>query len=436
MLRKGNKTGIVGRPRNIQERTILATECVAKYKFTIPTVIDSMEGSVNAAYDAAPVRTAILDRDGKVVYYAGPGPFDFKIYKIERVLKKLWANAGYMPAPPELQWRGSVNGLRYGIAFDPPKLSLGDDVLVNVKFENTGDNLINLLYQGADDVQGLAIKNSQGQTLTVKPYSDRFSKMMRRRNKRNPIKKIQPGQAFETTIEGELLAVSEDQQTQSGKYTAVSSYEVTPAALTKVDAPAGQTLWTGKITSGKVVLHVAASQKESCVDCHGGTDYHHSDFQSENCDNCHSGKAGTDTFDVKPDACSQCHLRQNKKGRRQILGPAGQFALKSSHISGLIDDNSCLICHEMTDHGKGRVRLSYDDKIEAVTDTGPPAAFCLSCHDGDPPAKVIFPAKAKGSGYDKSAFSGFGHGPDGPACNLCHNSHGSNLPSLLKNMHN
>ena len=29
MLREGNKTGIVGRPKDIDERTILASECVA-----------------------------------------------------------------------------------------------------------------------------------------------------------------------------------------------------------------------------------------------------------------------------------------------------------------------------------------------------------------------------------------------------------------------
>jgi hypothetical protein len=308
--------------------------------------------------------------------------------------------------------------------------------MVNLKFENTGENVINLLYKGGDDVQDLAIKNTQGQTLTVKPHSDRFSRMTRRRNRRNQIKKIQPGQAFETTIEGKILAASEDQQTPGGKYTAVSSYKVTPAALTEIDAPAEQTLWTGKITSGNVALQIAADQKESCADCHSGTDYHHSDFQSENCDYCHSGKAGTDTFNIKPDACSQCHLRKNKKGRRQILGPAGEFALKSSHISGLIDDKSCTICHELTEHGKGRVRLIYDGKTEPVTDTRPPAAFCLSCHDGDPPAKVIFPAKATGPGFDKPIFAGQGHTPDGPPCSHCHNSHGSNQPSLLKNPHN
>ena len=49
MLKSGNKTGIVGRPKDFDQRTILATECLLKYKFTIPTVIDYMDGKVNAA---------------------------------------------------------------------------------------------------------------------------------------------------------------------------------------------------------------------------------------------------------------------------------------------------------------------------------------------------------------------------------------------------
>ena len=50
MLKEGNKTGILGQPKNLDERVILATECVTKYKFTMPMVIDGMEGKVNDDY--------------------------------------------------------------------------------------------------------------------------------------------------------------------------------------------------------------------------------------------------------------------------------------------------------------------------------------------------------------------------------------------------
>ncbi|MHC4758574.1 MAG: hypothetical protein ACYTE8_07940, partial [Planctomycetota bacterium] len=170
--------------------------------------------------------------------------------------------------------------------------------------------------------------------------------------------------------------------------------------------------------------------------CHGDTDYHHSDFQKGNCNNCHVGEAGKDSFGMRTESCSQCHPRENERGRRQILGPGGDFDMASKHISGEIEKEDCLKCHDHSQHGKGMVVLvNHDDKREKLTESGPSIEFCLSCHDGDPPEGVVFPASARGSGFDKSGFNGFGHGRGGPNCSLCHVSHGSNLQSLLKDLH-
>ena len=98
MLKEGNKTSILGQPKNLDERVILASECVAKYRFTMPMVIDGMEGKVNDDYQAWPVRAAITDIDGKVAYYGGPGPSGFSIPPIERVLKRLTAKLERGPA--------------------------------------------------------------------------------------------------------------------------------------------------------------------------------------------------------------------------------------------------------------------------------------------------------------------------------------------------
>ena len=104
LLKESNETGIVGRPKNLDERVILATECVAEYKFTVPMVIDGIDGKVNREYKAAPVRVTVTDIDGKVAFYAGRGPADFRLGPVERVLKKLIANAGHMP--PANPWGG------------------------------------------------------------------------------------------------------------------------------------------------------------------------------------------------------------------------------------------------------------------------------------------------------------------------------------------
>ena len=143
LLKPGNKTGIVGRPKILDERIILATECVVKYKFTIPMVIDGMDGKVNSDYKAAPVRVTVTDINGKVAFYGGPGPFDFRLPPVERVLKKLIANAGHIPPPPIPQWSQPVNGLRCGLSFEPEKMVVGEEVAVQLKFENTTEKAIN-----------------------------------------------------------------------------------------------------------------------------------------------------------------------------------------------------------------------------------------------------------------------------------------------------
>jgi hypothetical protein len=46
LLKKGNETGIEGRPQDLAERVILATQCVSRYKFSAPMLIDRMDGTI------------------------------------------------------------------------------------------------------------------------------------------------------------------------------------------------------------------------------------------------------------------------------------------------------------------------------------------------------------------------------------------------------
>ena len=91
-LEKDQDVAVKNQPKSLAERMVLATQCVAKYKFTIPMVLDNLEGSVAKAYQAMPVRVTITDTAGKVVYYGGKGPRNFKIPEIEAALKKLAAS--------------------------------------------------------------------------------------------------------------------------------------------------------------------------------------------------------------------------------------------------------------------------------------------------------------------------------------------------------
>ncbi len=75
--------------------------------------------------------------------------------------------------------------------------------------------------------------------------------------------------------------------------------------------------------------------------------------------------------------------------------------------------------------------LSNPDNLAALW-AGDDTSFCLTCHDGAPPATVAFPA-AGGTGFNKTAYIGSTHGqPLGDyGCRHCHDRHGSANNSLL-----
>ena len=433
LLKPGNKTGILGRPKTLDERVILATACVAKYKFSIPMVIDGMDGKVNNDYQAAPVRITVTDIDGKVAFYAGRGPFDFKLPPVKRTLKKLIANAGRMPPPPVPQWSQPVNGLRCGLSFDPAKLSIGEEVTAQLKFENTTDEPIDFYYQSTDAIKHFVINNDIGQTLKIE--ASRAAGRFRMRGRRSsPVQTIAPGGTFETKIDGKIVAASDQGTSIAGQFRAVYHNTFDENTLAQIAPAPTQPVWTGQISSGTCTLNVTLPQQDGCIDCHSDSDYHHAKLQD--CANCHVGEMGNANFGVKDESCAKCHPRDGVYGRRQILGSGGEFDTASKHISGTIEDKDCLLCHDNSQHGNGVVSLVNPDSGGTKAWTGTRTAFCLTCHDGDPPAKISFPTKSVGSGYDKSKFQGSAHAPGEQGCSNCHNPHGSSYPSLLKDIHN
>ncbi|MCP4713027.1 MAG: cytochrome c3 family protein, partial [Planctomycetes bacterium] len=133
--------------------------------------------------------------------------------------------------------------------------------------------------------------------------------------------------------------------------------------------------------------------------------------------------------------CSECHPRDGIYGRRQIVGPGGDFDQASVHVSGEVEDDDCVLCHDVSQHQQGVVRMIDPDSGGTAPWIGTGTGFCLSCHDGDPPIDITFPAVPKGTGYDKSAFMGTTHENmlGDQSCQQCHNSHGAPNISLLKN---
>ena len=110
---------------------------------------------------------------------------------------------------------------------------------------------------------------------------------------------------------------------------------------------------------------------------------------------CH-GSATLDWYDPSPSLpvliCGDCHTA-SRGTRRPVLGTNGDFAANtavvSRHVLGPNDpeDTQCQVCHEMSNHTAGTVRLRHADSFTGETivfDPQDPSTlepFCLSCHD-------------------------------------------------------
>ncbi|UCC28734.1 MAG: hypothetical protein JSU86_11090 [Phycisphaerales bacterium] len=130
--------------------------------------------------------------------------------------------------------------------------------------------------------------------------------------------------------------------------------------------------------------------------------------------------------------CYSCH---------DADGPAAtdiesQFALATRHNVSSLDqaDGSAVECthchnpHEVTN------ATSLTDPDSGRLWTGSSEAFCLTCHDGSPPAGVSFPPTSPGTGFDKSVFVGTTHDSElgESSCRHCHRPHGSSHLAMLK----
>jgi hypothetical protein len=93
---------VVRQPRSLGERTEVAHACSAKLRITMPLLVDTIDDRVGHAYSGMPDRLYVIDRDGKVAYQGGRGPFGFKPAEMEQSLITLLLEDGSADAaaPP------------------------------------------------------------------------------------------------------------------------------------------------------------------------------------------------------------------------------------------------------------------------------------------------------------------------------------------------
>jgi hypothetical protein len=79
----------IKQPRHESERVRAAKTCCDSLKISMPLLVDKMDDRVGHAYSGMPDRLYLLDRDGRVAYKSGRGPFGFKSGELEQSLVML-----------------------------------------------------------------------------------------------------------------------------------------------------------------------------------------------------------------------------------------------------------------------------------------------------------------------------------------------------------
>ncbi|MFN5052493.1 MAG: deiodinase-like protein, partial [Planctomyces sp.] len=72
-----------------EERQLVAEQCVAKLKPSIPFYVDDIADTAGNLWSAMPARLYVIDSQGKVAWKSGRGPFGFKPEEMEQALLML-----------------------------------------------------------------------------------------------------------------------------------------------------------------------------------------------------------------------------------------------------------------------------------------------------------------------------------------------------------
>jgi hypothetical protein len=76
----------LAQPTTYEERVAVARTCGARLGLGFPMLVDTIDDAVGARYSGMPSRLYLLDREGKVAFKSGRGPFGFKPAELEHSL--------------------------------------------------------------------------------------------------------------------------------------------------------------------------------------------------------------------------------------------------------------------------------------------------------------------------------------------------------------
>lgn len=85
-----DRAGIaLAQPKTGDERTAAASQCSEHLEMTMPLLVDGLDDRVGNLYSGMPDRLYLIDREGKVAYKSGRGPFGFFPGELEQSILQL-----------------------------------------------------------------------------------------------------------------------------------------------------------------------------------------------------------------------------------------------------------------------------------------------------------------------------------------------------------
>lgn len=76
----------IAQPKTDLERTLAAVHCCESLKMALPLLVDGIDDAVGREYSGFPDRLYLIDRDGRVAYKGGRGPYGYKPRELEQSL--------------------------------------------------------------------------------------------------------------------------------------------------------------------------------------------------------------------------------------------------------------------------------------------------------------------------------------------------------------
>jgi hypothetical protein len=85
---------LIKQPTTFEERCDVALKFTSAMQLKTPLVVDEIDNRVGKAYGGSPDRLYLVDRDGRIAFAGGPGPFGFNPRELEQSLAMLVIDQG------------------------------------------------------------------------------------------------------------------------------------------------------------------------------------------------------------------------------------------------------------------------------------------------------------------------------------------------------